>query len=126
MAALYFGESPGVAMLEIAHYFSSPRAILADFRLGIYEVDAGAVVERWAVDDLPADWRAAPYPASTQERGGEWLASARADFLVLPSVAVPGGLENIVVFNPKRSGGGIIKLVKTESEIFTSRAFALT
>ena len=103
--ALYFAETASVAMLEMANYLPSPRLVPTSYRLGIFEVPGDTALDRWPVADLPADWRDFPYPMSTQEMGTNWLATAVSPLLEVPSAAVPGGIEHIVLASPARLGG---------------------
>lgn len=122
--ALYFANAASVAMLEMANYLPSPRLVPRDYRLAVYVVPDDAVIEHWSVDSLPADWRDFPYPPSTQRMGSDWLNRATAPFLAVPSAAVPGGLENIVLANPQCLTPGAIRLQSVETEIYNPRVFA--
>ena len=44
--------------------------------------------------------------------------------LVVPSAAVPGGLESIVLANPNVLGEGTVRLIAAEARIYSERAFA--
>lgn len=95
--ALYFAASAAVAMLEMAHYLPSPRLVPASYRMGIFEASDSLRMDRWTIDDLPADWRTFPYPASTQELGSTWLQHGRGKLLAIPSAAIPGGLGEVIL-----------------------------
>jgi len=120
---LYFAATPSVAMLEMANYLPSPHHIPPSYRLGIYALAKRVKTETWAVEDLPKNWRQFPYPKSTQSKGAEWLAAKKCGFLLVPSVAVPGGLENIVVVNPLHKDIQHLEHVGTEKQIFNARVF---
>ncbi len=122
--ALYFANAPSVAMQEMANYLPSPRLVPRDYRLAVYEMADDAAIEHWSLDSLPADWRDFPYPQSTQRMGSDWLYGAAAPLLAVPSAAVPGGLESIVLANPRCLAPGAIRLQSVESEIFNPRVFA--
>ena len=122
--AVYFAESAAVAMLEMANYLPSPRLVPDTYRLGVFEIPDGTVVERWSVWELPSDWRDYPYPRSTQRRGTDWLLRGRAPLLAIPSAAVPTGLENIVLASPTRLHRTSIHLRKTLEGLYNPRAFA--
>ena len=47
-----------------------------------------------------------------------------APLLAVPSVAVPGGLESIVLANPNILDEGTIRLIAAEERIYNPRAFA--
>ena len=108
---LYFAETVGVAMLEMANYLPSPRLIPPAYRLGVYEVAGNPPMERWTVDNLRVGWDRFPYPAFTQRMGADWLRQGAASLLAIPSAAVPGGLENIVLANPARLAAESIRLL---------------
>ena len=121
---LYFAATAGVAMLEMANYLPSPRFVPTGYRLGVYEVAGRPSVERWAVEDLPTDWDRFPYPRSTQRMGSDWLTGGGAALLMLPSAAVPGGLEDIVLAAPARLDPGSIRLAAAHERLYGPRVFA--
>ena len=47
-----------------------------------------------------------------------------APLLAVPSAAVPGGLESIVLTNPNVLDEGTIRLIAAEERIYNLRAFA--
>ena len=122
--ALYFAESPSVAMLEMANYLPSPRLIPPTYRLGIYRIAEDAPLIRWSPENLPSGWNAFPYPRWTQEEGSRWLIHGEESLLAVPSVAVPGGLENIVLASPARIAATSIRLIQALGDIYERRAFA--
>lgn len=121
---LYFAESPSLAMLEMASYLPSPRLVPAAYRLGVYEVASSASVKRWRALDLPEDWDSFPHSQWTQKEGTDWLLNGTETLLSVPSAAVPGGLENIVLASPRRLAATGIRLVEALKNIYDSRAFA--
>ena len=121
--ALYFAETASVAMLEMANYLPSPRLVPAGYRLGIYDISGSPSMERWTVDELPSGWDRFPYPLSTQRMGSNWLRRASASLLVIPSAAVPGGLENIVLASPTRLDAASIRLSAVHEHLYNPRAF---
>ena len=122
--ALYFAESASVAMLEMANYLPSPRLIPPTYRLGIYRTAEDVPMIRWSPEKLPCDWNAFPFPRWTQEEGSRWLIHGEESLLAVPSVAVPGGLENIVLASPARITATSIRLVQALGDIYDRRAFA--
>ncbi len=122
---LYFAESASVAMLEMANYLPSPRLVPATYRLGVYEVASSASMKRWPVADLPKEWAEFPHSQWTQQEGTEWLLHGKESLLSVPSAAVPGGLENIVLASPQRLAPAGIRLVEALEDIYDSRAFAI-
>ena len=121
---LYFAATAGVAMLEMANYLPSPRLVPAGYRLGVYEVAGNPSMERWTVADLPVGWNRFPWTRSTQRLGSEWLTRGSAALLALPSAAVPGGLDDIVLAAPARLDPESIRLVAAHERLYSPRAFA--
>lgn len=124
--ALYFAETASVAMLEMANYLPSPRLVPRTYRLGVYDTAGNQATERWTVADLPSGWDQFPWPPSTQRMGSDWLRERRASLLVVPSAAVPGGIENIVLANPARFDSGSIRLSAVHERLYSPRAFTVT
>ena len=75
------------------------------------------------VDVLPAGWNRYPYPASTQRLGSKWLQTVENALLIVPSAAVPAGLESILVVNPLHPDSKTLQLIASESQIYSERAF---
>lgn len=123
---LYFAATAGVAMLEMANYLPSPRLVPTGYRLGVYEASGNLSVERRTAEELPADWDRFPYPRSTQRMGSDWLTQGSASLLVLPSAAVPGGLDDIVLAAPARLDRESIRLSAVHERLYNPRAFAST
>ena len=120
---LYFATTPSVALLEMANYLPSPRLVPPSYRLGIYELPDTFSSKILKVEDLPTDWANYPYPLSTQKIGSEWLVSSDRLCLFVPSVAIPAGMENIIVVNPKHSEINNLKLIGIEARLYNKRAF---
>jgi len=69
---------------------------------------------------LPADWREAPAPRSTQEIGSAWARDARrAGVLTVPSVVIPR--ERNVLLNPAHPAASEWKVTLTERFRFDAR-----
>ena len=124
--ALYFAETASVAMLEMANYLPSPRLVPPTYRLGVYDAADNLTTESWTATDLPSGWDGFPWPPSTQRMGSDWLRQQRASLLVVPSAAVPGGIENIVLANPARLEAGSIRLSAVHERLYSHRAFTVT
>ncbi|MEL6495191.1 MAG: RES family NAD+ phosphorylase [Cyanobacteria bacterium J06623_7] len=116
---LYFATTPSVALLEMANYLPSPRLIPADYRLGIYHLPDNISRKAIAVENLPSDWSRYPYPLSTQALGSQWLNEGSSLILLVPSVAVPAGLENIAVINPRYPEIKRLHLISVESSLYS-------
>ena len=122
--ALYFAVSSATALLEMANYLPSPRLIPDNFHLGIYEAPDTAPFYTLPDSDLPDDWAEFPYPISTQTIGGEWLDQGNELGLLVPSAAVPEGLENIAVINPLHPACAEITLIKSTPDLYNKRTFS--
>jgi len=120
---LYFGCTPSVALLEMANYITSPRLVPKNYRLGIYELSDTSSSKTLTVKNMPSDWTNFPDPLSTQTIGTKWLLSNNSLCLIVPSVAVPAGMENIAVINPNHPEIEDLKLSSVESDLYNKRAF---
>lgn len=121
LPVLYFALSPSVAMLEMANYFPSPRLVPKYYVLATYVLEDNAPIKE--SENLPQDWSEYPYPESTQKAGSDWLKSAESLGLLVPSCAVPAGLEKILIINPKHPDIDKLKLLTTSPNIYNCRAF---
>jgi len=121
---IYFATTISLAMLELANYLPSPRLVPPIYRLGIYTLSGRVKVDTWSVSDLPKQWNHYPYPSSTQQLGTAWLKTRNRLALLVPSAAVPGGLEKCVVINPLHSAISQLKLVDRRDDIYSERIFA--
>ena len=121
---IYFALSPAVAMLEMANYIPSPRLVPKSYRLGIYEVPDNISKLEIPKEKLPDSWSEFPYPITTQTLGGDWLDKGEELILLVPSVAVSGGLEQIAVINPLHSECSQIKLIDSTVNIYNERTFS--
>lgn len=97
-SAVYAAESISLAALE---YLAGVDVDLAPVALVVIPVawTAEVAVRCLDVDELPADWRAFPHPASTRDIGTAWLHENTTAILSVPSAIVPE--ERIVVLNPR-------------------------
>lgn len=123
-AVLYFAASAATALLEMANYLPAPRLVPKNYRLGIYELDESASVSVFPGRQLPDNWAQFPWPRSTQQIGGDWLEQSREFGLLVPSAAVPQGLEKILVANPHHPDATLLKLVSSTAELFNKRTFS--
>ena len=121
---LYFALSSATALLEMANYLPSPRLVPDTFRLGIYEIPNSLAAHTLPDTLLPADWAAFPYPISTQTIGGDWLDKSEEVGLLVPSAAVPQGLERIIVINPRHQGSQYIQLIDSSPDLYNKRTFS--
>ncbi|MBE8167660.1 MAG: RES family NAD+ phosphorylase [Shewanella sp.] len=121
---VYFALSASVAMLEIANYTPSPRLIPKNSIMCVYEIPETVETDTLCKSKLPEDWDMFPYPESTQKIGGEWLAKGDKFGLIVPSSAVAGGLDNILICNPLHDDVSKIKLISKLSNIYNPRTFS--
>ena len=122
--ALYFALSPATALLEMANYLPSPRLVPDSYRLGTYEVPDSLPVHILSDALLPSDWAEYPYPPSTHMIGGGWLDKGDEVALLVPSSAVPLGLEKIVVINPTHKECSKIELIDSTPDLYNRRTFS--
>ncbi|MCP4406996.1 MAG: RES family NAD+ phosphorylase [Gammaproteobacteria bacterium] len=120
---LYFALSPAVALLEMGNYLPSPRLVPKSYRLGIYELPEAVVYDTLSNGQLPEDWSLYPFPASTQTLGTEWLRKRQNPVLLVPSAAVPAGLERIAILNPLHPDCKKLRLEKITADLYNKRAF---
>lgn len=120
---LYFAPSPSIAQLEMANYILSPRLIPKGMVMGVYEIPDSVSSKTLTINDMPGDWKDYPYPVSTQSIGSQWLNNQLELCLYVPSTAVTGGRENIMVLNPLHTAIVQLKLVDTITELYNIRAF---
>ncbi len=124
LPVLYFALSSATALLEMANYLPSPQLIPDNYRLGIYEVPDTAPFYTLPDKELPGDWALFPYPLSTRTIGGNWLDTGNELGLLVPSSAVPEGLEKIAVINPLHPLCAEIRLIRSTPDLFNKRTFS--
>jgi RES domain-containing protein len=76
-------------------------------------------IERWTVDDLPANWRDYPAPAMLAGLGNEWAHLKRSAVLFVPSVVIPS--EENVLLNPEHPEFERIEIGEPRPFAFDSR-----
>jgi RES domain-containing protein len=87
---VYLAESPALALLETLVHVEEPQDLLAFDYVGVpVTLDAGEHLERLAAKDRPSDWRAWPWPVSTQMLGTRWIRQRHSVVLEVPSAVVP-------------------------------------
>jgi RES domain-containing protein len=120
---IYFGLDMATALVEAANYHPSPRLMPATHCKAIYELTSVCSIERIDLAQLPPDWQAMPYPASTQKLGDDFLDANRALLLLLPSVAV--GIEEhaLAVLNPLHPEVTKLKLIDIIQPVYSHRMF---
>lgn len=123
LPVLYFALSPSTALLEMSNYIPSPRLVPPSYRLGIYNLPDTVSLDELEVSTLPSNWADFPYPLSTQQIGSKWLKDCKKLALIVPSTAVPAGLEKIIIVNPSHSEIKKLTLTKKIKDLFNKRTF---
>ena len=92
-AVVYTSATLSLALVEtLVHLPSGVLPAYSAIRVGFDD----SVVEILGDEDLPADWRADPAPASTRTIGDEWVVAGRSAVLRVPSVVVPMEFNYVV------------------------------
>ena len=121
---IYFATDMATALVEAANYVPSPQLIPATYCKAIYEIDGEIPMIYLPPEDLPADWDAMPYPASTQAIGSLFLDNVSAALLMVPSVGVGVATEyNVAVANPNHPSIKSISLIDTIQPVYSHRMF---
>jgi RES domain-containing protein len=108
----------------MANYLPSPRLIPKDYRLGIYELPDSIPTHSMPLTLLPKDWAEFSDPISIQTIGENWIEKNREVALLVPSAAVPQGLEKIVVVNPNHPDCAQLELIDSTSDLYNRRTFS--
>ncbi|WP_416397365.1 RES family NAD+ phosphorylase [Allohahella sp. A8] len=94
------------------------------FKLGTYTLDRRAArVDELAHDSLPENWRAFPYPATTQSLGDAWLDRGDALMLLLPSAASPSLNDKIALINTLHPDIKHLSLATSSETLYNERMF---
>ena len=94
--AVYTASSIALAVLEtLVHVDSS---IMPNHLVIRVDVPDDISVTSLRANDLPANWRETPAPATLQQIGRDWLEASETALLQIPSVVVPQ--ENNAIINP--------------------------
>lgn len=80
-----------------------------------------ALVEKFLLRSLPADWRTEPPPPATKAIGDHWVKAARSAVLALPSV-ITG--ETNYLLNPAHPDFNKINISRPEPFVFEPRLMA--
>lgn len=94
---VYCAASPSLALLETLVHIERPDLLRFAY-VAIPVTLREDHLERFGPADLPPDWQAWPYPASTQALGARWFDEQRTVALEIPSAVVPH--ERNVLLNP--------------------------
>ncbi len=97
LRVIHASESLSLATLEILVQLQASAPIPA---YSVFTVEIpDALVEELAKEDLPANWRAYPSPASNRALGDGWIASGRSAVLQTPSAMITH--EHNFLINPE-------------------------
>lgn len=117
---MYAGTTIEICALEkFVHLGGSPHPPLVLVAIDV--PDDENLAYRPALSALPADWAALPTPASTQEFGRRWIASARGLLMVVPSAVIPEAAN--VLINPRHPAYRDIRLAIVRDFAFNARMF---
>jgi RES domain-containing protein len=119
----YCASVPSLAALEKRAHVRDPRLLPPQVMVE-YDVPDDLDVRRVELSDLPGDW--ARREIDTQKLGDNWLDSATADLLVVPSVIVPiaSAPDRNVLVNHRRSETSRITIVAMIPFTLDPRLFA--
>lgn len=120
---VYLASSASTALLEMANYIPHPELVPDNYRLGRYEIPTN-LIDTYDKSKLPKNWDEYPHPQSTQQIGKAWLDNSSNVALRLPSSAVPGGYDDIVIFNPCHPKAGELKFIEALPLAYSSRMFS--
>lgn len=95
-SVIYTAGSLSLALLETLVRTNNRQHLSSC--LFVYADIPGELVNDLNHNDLPDDWNALPYGASSQRVGDEWLAAGKSAVLSVPSVVVP--FERNFLINP--------------------------
>lgn len=85
----YASDTPAGALLEVIAHPEAASRLEHGYVLFELGVDPGSHLLRVEPDMLPEDWRAVPWPVSTQEIGTFWYEEEASLLLEVPSAVVP-------------------------------------
>ena len=86
----YASDTPAGALLEVIAHTEASSRLEHDYVLFEVRFDPGEHLLRVGADVLPENWRAVPWPSSTQEIGTFWHEEEASVVLEVPSAVVPG------------------------------------
>ena len=116
VAVVYASITKSLAVLESLVHLNPPvRFKSVAFRLQFDD----ALVEKFPLKKLPADWQVEPPPPSTQGIGDAWVQEARSAILALPSAIIPS--EPNFLLNPAHPDFKKISIGKPKPFAFDPR-----
>jgi RES domain-containing protein len=119
VSVVYASLTQSLAVLESLVHLNPPvRFKFVAFRLRFDD----ALVEKFPLRKLPADWQMEPPPPSTQRIGDAWVREARSAVLALPSTIIPS--EPNFLLNPAHPDFKKISIGKPKPFVFDPRLLA--
>lgn len=94
---IYTAKNRSLAMAEVAIHFTL-ATLPDDYMMMTIEIPEHISMKTLLPEDLPADWKEFPHPASTQKIGDEFVIENQYCVLILPSVVTQGDFN--VLINP--------------------------
>ena len=85
----YASDAPASALLEVIAHTEATSRLQHDYVLFEIRLDPDEHLLTVGPDLLPDDWRAVPWPASTQEIGTFWYDEQASVVFDVPSAVVP-------------------------------------
>lgn len=86
---VYASDAPASALLEVIAHTEAHNRLQHDYVLFEVRLDPDEHLLTVGSDMLPDDWRAVPWPTSTQEIGTFWHEEQASVVLDVPSAVVP-------------------------------------
>lgn len=120
LAAVYTAETAPQALLEYLPHFPG-TCVPPDLMLVSINAPDTLSIEEITKKDLPADWNAFPWPASTVEVGRKWISKLDSAALRVPSVMFPYGVAWNLVLNPAHDDYATIKIIEVTPLSLDSR-----
>jgi RES domain-containing protein len=109
VSTIYTAESAPQALLEYLPHF--PETCLPPnlMIVSIYAPDTFSIKDI-SEKELPSDWNALPWPASTVNMGRKWSSKLESAALRVPSVMFPYGIAWNIVLNPLHPDFAAVKI----------------
>lgn len=117
---IYTASNRSLAMAEVAVHFTL-ATLPADYEMVSVFIPDDISLMNLNEADLPQNWNAFPYPASTQSIGDRFVMENKYCVLSIPS-AVTKGDYNLLI-NPKHKDFSKIKIITSEKFPFDKRIF---
>jgi RES domain-containing protein len=116
---VYTASSRALATLEVAVHLDLSEDLPTDRFYVEIEIPDDVMIMELAREDLPQDWNAKPPTITTQYIGDDFVMSAEAAVLKVPSSIVPP--ESNYLINPFHPDVNRIRVISTERMEFDGR-----